>query len=267
MKVDPVEQFIDWAQRDRLRSPSTIARYRVVLSRLEDPLHATLEDIEAWWVSRYDMSAATRNSDLACLRSFFKWATKFDHRADDPTRRLDAPKVDNAFPRPIGRSDLMKALSACDERGTPDLRRALALGAYGGLRVAEAAGLDWKNIDMDKRVMYVRGKGRKERIAAISPKLRDEILPDMPSGNVVTAGGHTYSADALQRRVNRHLSGLGIEATFHKLRGRYVSEAIAETGDIYAVSRAVGWSSVETAKSYAALSDDVLHRIAAAAAR
>jgi integrase/recombinase XerD len=267
MSDDTVHAFLAWAEHDRNRSPHTLRRYRAVLDQIPDPAHATLTDIETWWASRYDKSPGTRANELACLRSFYRYLTKFDHRADDPTRRLDAPKVDNAFPNPIGRTDLARALTACDERDAPDLRRAIALGAYGGLRVSEAAALDWRNVNLDTRILRVRGKGRKERIAGLSPKLRDEILPALPAGNVVTAGGHTYTADALQRRVNRFLTSLGIDATFHKLRGRYVTQAISETGDIYAVARAVGWASIETAKSYAALSDDALHRIAAAASR
>ncbi|MGC0251492.1 tyrosine-type recombinase/integrase [Pseudactinotalea sp. Z1748] len=264
--MNAVTEFLHWAQHDRNRSPHTIARYRAVLDQLTEPLSATIEDIETWWATRYHMAPATRQNELACLRAFYKWATRFDHRPDDPTRRLDAPAVDNAFPRPIGRTDLQRALDACDEREAPDLRRALALGAYGGLRVSEAASLDWADVDLDKRLLYVRGKGRKERLAGISPRLLDEILP-AATGNVVTAGGPTYGADTLQRRVNRHLDRLGIDATFHKLRARYVTQGIADTGDIYAVARAVGWASVETAKHYAALSDDALHRIAAAASR
>lgn len=265
--MDPVANFLAWAEHDRLRSPNTIARYRVTLAQIPDPLRATVEDIEAWWASRYDKAAATRQNELACLRSFYRWATKFDHRPDDPTRRLDAPKVDNAYPRPIGRSDLTRALDACDEREAPDLRRAIALGAYGGLRVSEAAALDWSDVDLDKRLIYVRGKGRKERLAGISTRLLDEILPARASGNVITGGAAAYGADTLQRRVNRHLAALDIEATFHKLRARYVTQGIADTGDIYAVARAVGWASIETAKHYAALSDDALHKIADAASR
>lgn len=274
--MDNTATFLDWATRDRLRSPHTIARYRAVLGTLApygDPATIDVNGVQAWWDSRLTLpdgnprAPATRQNELACLRAFFRWATRFDLRPDDPTRRLTAPSVDNAFPRPIGRVDLARALAACDEREVPELRRAIALGAYGGLRVSEAAAADWTDVDLDKRLMYVRGKGRKERLAGVSPRLLDETLPALPAGNIVTAGGRVYSADALQRRVNRHLSSLGIAATFHKLRGRYVTQGIAETGDIYAVARAVGWSSIETAKSYAALSDDALHRIAAAASR
>src|SRR5690625_5145545 len=112
-----IQDFLQWAERDRLRSPATIKRYQTVLAQIPDPLNATVEDIEAWWSGRYDKSAATRQNELACLRTFYKWATRFDHRVDDHTRRLDAPKVDNAFPRPIGRSDRSEERRVGKERG------------------------------------------------------------------------------------------------------------------------------------------------------
>jgi site-specific recombinase XerD len=266
--TDAVAAFLNWAEHDRRRSPATLARYRGALGQLADPVNATIDEVEAWWATRYGMAAATRENELACLRSFYKYCTRFDYRPDDPTRRLDAPKVDNAYPRPIGRTDLARALEACDEKQVPELRRAIVLGAYGGLRVSEAAALDWTDLDLERRFMRILGKGRKERLSGISPRLLDEILPQMPKGNVVTGGGIVYTPGALQRRVNRFLAGLGMDGvTFHKLRARYVTQGISETGDIYAVARAVGWASIETAKHYAALSDDSLHRIAAAAAR
>lgn len=260
--TDPrVDEFLTWALRDRGRAPNTVARYKAVLKQLPEPSTATLADVETWWATRLDKAPATRENELACLRSFYRWLTRFDHRPDDPTRRLDAPKVDNRFPRPIGRQDLDKALAATVD--TPDMRRAICLGAYGGLRVSEAAALDWSDVDLERRRIYVRGKGAKERLMGLNPVLLDEMLPDA-GGNVVTAGGKPYTGATLQRKVNRLLARLEIDHTFHNLRGRYVSLGISKTGNIHAVAAAVGWASIETANAYAALSDEALDQIAAA---
>jgi site-specific recombinase XerD len=256
------DEFYTWAERDRKRSPRTIARYRATLSQIPDPIAATQADVEAWWATRFDMSEATRANELACLRAFYRWATRFGHRDDDPTRRLDAPRVPNHVPRMIGRSDLDRLLGPLTTEAL-DLRRAIALGAYGGLRVSEAAVLDWHDVDAEQRRIYMRGKGRKERAVALSPVLLDLLLPEV-RGNVVTAGGLAYSADALQRRVNRLMARHDIAHTFHDLRKRGASLALSKGLNPVAVQQMFGWSSMQTVTHYAVVGDEELDRIAAA---
>jgi integrase/recombinase XerC len=264
--MQATEEFLIWAERDRVRSQNTLKRYRSVFGQLAaldiDPVSATREDVERWWASRFDRSAATRDNELACLRSFYKWATRFDHRADDPTRRLDPPKVPIRVPRPIGRADLERLLALARE-SSPDLGRALALGAYGGLRVGEAAGLSWADVDVETRRIYVTGKGDKQRKVPLSPLLLDLLLPEV-AGNVVTAGEQPYSADTLQRKVNRFIQRHGVEHTSHDLRKRGATLAATKGVPLNVIASAFGWSSIETVKHYAAVSDDALDALAAA---
>lgn len=265
--MDHTEKFLYWAERDRGRAVNTIARYQATLKRVEahagtEPIYCTIEQVEAWWASRYDASPATRENELGCLRTFYRWAMKFDHRPDDPTRRLDPPKVPNRIPRPIGQSDLDRLLGPLTEEAL-DLRKAIALGAYGGLRVSEAAGLDWANIDLESRRIYVRGKGAKERVVGLSSVLLDKLLPEA-TGNVVTAGGQPYSGPALQRRVNRLIARHGINYTFHDLRKRGASLAMERVRNPQAVAQAFGWASLQTVTHYAVVSDETLDEIAQA---
>lgn len=258
--MTPEDRFLTWAERDRRRSPATLTRYRAVLAMIPDAHAATTADIEAWWASRYDQSPATRANELACLRTFYRWCTRFDVRPDDPTRRLDAPKVPIRTPRMVGRSEL-DALLGPATADAPDLRRAVALGAFAGLRVSEAAALDWRDIDQDARRMYVTGKGDKQRPVPLSAVLLDYILP-ATGGSVVTAGGPPYSAASLQRRVNRLFARIGSERTFHDLRKRGASLALSKGASPAAVRVAFGWASMETVAHYAVVGDDELDRIA-----
>lgn len=261
--TDPNQQFLLWAEHDRNRSPHTLARYKAVLGELStfaDPLTATREQVEAWWESRYEFAPGTRANELACLRSFYRWATKFDHRTDDPTRRLDAPKVPNTVPRMIGRTDLERLLGELTV-DAPDLRRAFALGGYAGLRVSECAELDWANIDVEQRRIYVRGKGMKERPVALSPLLLDYLLPDTGE-NVVTGGSGAYTGATLQRKVNRLMARNGIKHTFHDLRKRGASLALSKGANPAGVRTMFGWSSMETVTHYAVVGDEELDRIA-----
>lgn len=259
---EAVRHFLDWAQYDRGRSPRTMERYKAVLRQFEDPLNATQAEVEEWWASRLGLSPATRANELACLRSFYRWATRFDRRDDDPTRRLDAPKIPNHVPRAIGQADLARLLGPLTEEAL-DLRRAYALGAYGGLRVGECATLDWADVDQEARRIYVRGKGQKERAVALSPVLLDHLLP-VTGGNVVTAGGQAYTPATLQRKVNRLMLNAEIPHTFHDLRKRGASLALSKGLNPVAVQQMFGWASMETVRNYAVVGDEELDRIAAA---
>lgn len=258
--MDAAEQFLAWAEHDRNRSPHTLDRYRRVLGQFGDPLAATQDEVEAWWATRLDMAPSTRANELACLRSFFRWATKFDHRTDDPTRRLDPPKIPNRVPRAIGRADLERLLGELTD-DAPDVRRAVALGAYAGLRVSEVAALDWSDVDIESRRMYVRGKGQKERPVPLSAVLLDLLLPET-GGNVVTAGARPYSGAVLQRKVNRLLARNSIAHTFHDLRKRGASIALSKGANPAAVRIMFGWASMETVSHYAVVGDSELDRIA-----
>src|SRR5699024_12681216 len=100
-----INDFIEWAARDRLRSASTIRRYRSVLAQLIDmnidPATADIEEIEDWWKTRYGMSAATRQNELACRRPVYGWMTRHGQRPDDPTSRRDSPTAGHELPRPL----------------------------------------------------------------------------------------------------------------------------------------------------------------------
>lgn len=248
------------------------------------------EDLEAWWYERAEVvSAATRKADLANLRTFYRWCSRWDHRADDPTHRLEQPKVANGLPRGFSRAELDTLLdslarvpfddvdgedpaerdrrrAAVEEENArrTELRRAVVLGAYAGLRVSESAALMWDDVDLElNRARILNSKGAKSRLVPLSTTLLDYLLPNT-GGNVITGGARVYTAAHLQRRLNRAIQAAGVEGTSHQLRHRYGTLAYQATGDIIAVGRVMGHSSPVTTAIYAAASDEVADRIAAA---
>lgn len=261
--TDPLSvAYLDHLAAERV-PPNTIASRARVLRSINTAGTATREEVETWWATRRHLSAGTRANDLACLRAFYKWARRWEHRDDDPTLRIDAPRVDKGLPRPMSRADLRKLLGAAPD----DLRRAVALGAYAGLRVSEVAALHWRDVDIEaRRARVLHSKGGKSRMVALGAVLIDQILPDT-GGYVVTGTDTPVSAAQLQRRVNRAIRNAGVDGTFHTLRHRYGTLAYQATRDLVAVGRQMGHSSPVTTAIYAAASDDVADEIAAAVAR
>lgn len=258
-----VDEYLAFLEAEHVPANTIKARRRTLRS-VGNPGAADREQIEAWWASRRDLAPATRSNDLANLRTFYRWCVRWEHRApgDDPTLRIDAPQVPNGVPRPMSRADLHTLLGELPD----DLRRAVCLGAYAGLRVSETAALDWADVDVEAKRARILGKGQKTRLVALSTLLIDQLLPDT-GGNVVAAGGPPNSAAQLQRRVNRAIAAASVDATFHQLRHRYGTLAYQATGDLLAVGRQMGHASPVTTAVYAAASDEVADRIAEAVVR
>ena len=262
-RVTLVDDYLSYLRHDRNYSPNTIVCYRRTFNSFPGIETADRAAVEAWWERRSSLAASTRRTDLAAVRSFYNWAIRWDHRTDDPSRRLDAPKSGRRIPRPVSRADLLHILAHTEG----DIRRAICLGAYAGLRVAEAAALDWRDLDTETNRIYVRGgKGDKDRLVGLPPLLLDSLLPNT-GGNVVRAGLEPYSANLLQQKVNAAIRNVGVDATFHKLRSRYATVALSATGNLLAVSRALGHASPATTAIYAATSDTDLDVIAEAVSR
>lgn len=256
------QRWLDWCVAEGV-SPHTVKRRRSVLRSVGDAGGATRDEIEDWWASRRDRKPSTRANDLACLRSFYRWAQKWEWRADDPSVRLDAPKVPKGQPRPLGTHEIRQLLEA----GTPEVRRAVALGALAGLRVSEAAAADWSNVDLEAKRIRVTGKGQKTRLVALSDEILEILGKPHPSGSIVTGGHRPYNADALQRLVNRTFKRLGIVGTFHQLRHRYGTAGFQATHDLVAVGRQMGHTSPTTTAIYSAAADETADVIAEAVAK
>ena len=260
--TDPLSlAWIQWSRNERKPS-NTIARRISTLRYMPCAGTATREDVEAWWAGRSHLAPASRANNLANLRTFYKWCRRWEYRplGDDPTLRIDAPHVAAGLPRPISRADLHKALD-----GLPaELRRAVCLGAYAGLRVSEVVALDWSNVDLENRqIRVMRSKGGKSRLIPMSGVLVAALLP-CTGGNVVWGGGEPSTANWLGTRIRREFHRLGIPATFHQLRHRFGTVAYQATGDILAVSRLMGHNSVTTTQVYVAANDETAALIAEA---
>lgn len=257
-------QHLAFLERRKTRSANTIASRARVLRSVGTAGTITREDLETWWELRTHLSPGTRAVDLAHVRAFYKWAAMYDHRADDPSVRLEAPRVPNRIHRRVKTAEITKLLDGLDE----DLRRAVLLGTYAGLRVSESAALDWDDVDDEDNTLTIRAsKGDKTRVVDVSPVLLDWLGPALEVGNVVTAGDKTFTAAQLQRRLNRAIKARGLDITTHMLRHRWGITAYQFSGDLLAVAEMMGHESINTTKIYAAASSDTKRKIAAAVMR
>lgn len=258
--ADPIAvEYLTWCEQQN-HPPNTIRRRRAVLRSVGNPGTITREDLEAWWTTRTSLANTSRANELAILRTFYTWCQIWEHRSDNPTVRLTPPRSGRGVPNPTTRREFDLILEHVADQ--PALRRAVLLGAWAGLRRAEATALRWTDIDLDTRRARVTGKGRKTRVVKLSSRLVDELLPDT-GGNVVTGTPKAWAPDTFGRKVNSAIRAAGVDSTFHKLRHRYGSLAYQRTKDPKALAEQMGHASVATTMTfYAAAADDAADAIA-----
>jgi integrase len=264
-------EYLAWCER-QLQPANTLRRRRAVLRSVGNPGTATREEVEAWWEERVALQdggprkGTSRANDLAIIRAFYTWCQVWEYRDDNPAVRLRPPNQHKGKPRPATAREFKQILehaSAVPRRG-PALRRAVLLGTWAGLRVSEAANLDWPDIDLETRRAWVTGKGNKTREVSLSQRLLDE-LGDPHAGNVVTGTKKKWASTTLGHYVNAAIAEAGVPdgVRFHKLRHRYGSVGYQRVKDPRALADQMGHASVATTMAfYAAAADDAAQAIA-----
>lgn len=140
---------------------------------------ATRADVEDYLAAcdAQGLSKATRARRLSSIKQFFRFAVEEGWRADNPAIRLSGPGASQHLPKTLSEAEVTALIAAAAETGrTPrDRRRNVLLMELlyaTGLRVTELVTLPLGTMRGDPRMILVKGKGGKERMAPLSDPAR-----------------------------------------------------------------------------------------------
>jgi len=250
-----------WAQRQR--SPLTRSVYLRDIRRLLSATSLKLTETSALDLERFAESLAgsglapiSQGRTLAAVRSFFRFAQRIGYCAN-PAGSLDLPRTDNYLSERIMSEEDVGALIAHE----PDERNRVLLTILymGGLRVSEACGLRWRNLQ-DRGAagqILVHGKGGRTRAimlpAAVCGQLtglRGVAGADAPV--FASRSGKPLERSRVLRIVKEASQRAGIAAnvTTHWLRHAHASHALDHGAPIHLVQATLGHRSVATTSRY-----------------
>jgi len=250
-----------WAQRQR--SPLTRSVYLRDIRRLLSATSLKLTETSALDLERFAESLAgsglapiSQGRTLAAVRSFFRFAQRIGYCAN-PAGSLDLPRTDNSLSERIMSEEDVGALIAHE----PDERNRVLLTILymGGLRVSEACGLRWRNLQ-DRGAagqILVHGKGGRTRAimlpAAVCGQLtglRGVAGADAPV--CASRSGKPLDRSRVLRIVKEASQRAGIAAnvTTHWLRHAHASHALDHGAPIHLVQATLGHRSVATTSRY-----------------
>lgn len=194
----------------------------------------------------------TINKHLSYLSSMIKWAAR-NHLCDKlhfdipffPKKQTRAPK-----PRPITQEQITAMYEAIEDR----YKLAFLLMVDAGLRRNEALHLKRKDVEYDYGMIYVRGKGGKERIVPVATdRLRLELIKKVDTTGYFTVNPRTKRPyltirKALLRAADK--AGIDKHVYHHLLRHSFGTNMTIAGVDVKALQGIMGHSSVDTTGMY-----------------
>ncbi len=266
---------------ERGRSPHTARAYRADVSQLLSRAAAAgaceLEELDLallrGWLAAMTSSGLARSTmarRASAARTFTAWASRTARMTHDPATRLVAPRRDQHLPTVL-RADQSAALLdlatvRADDAEPAHLRdrAALELLYATGIRVAELVGLDLDDLDLERNVVRVVGKGDKQRTVPFglpaARGVRDWISRGRPrllnarSGPALLLGRRGGRWDQRQvRTLVHHLlreAGTGVDAGPHALRHSAATHLLDGGADLRTVQELLGHASLATTQVY-----------------
>ena len=217
------------------------------------------------WV---DLSPATRNRKVACLKSFLNWLYEEKAINRDLAIHLAAPRAGVRLPHFLSVDETCALIKSVRDADDPqrDRDHALILLLYGGgLRVSEACRLAWSQFENQGRVVRVKGKGSQERlvilpesVAAVTKALR----AGKSSGSKYVFGDEPLSTRVAYEAVRSRGAKCGLLKNLHPhaLRHSYATHLLSSGANLRTLQELLGHRSLAATQRYTHLGIDQLAR-------
>jgi integrase len=207
-------------------STAYLGQLRTTLNRFATQFPGTIlevtgPDVDAW-LRGLDVTAVTRNSMLRCIKVLFSFAKAQNYLPDEKTtavEQIQLVRVKSDDVVIFTPEEMAKLL----HNAPPELVPILAIGAFSGIRMAELNRLDWKAVDLDRRIIEVRAgqaKTASRRVIPITDNLAAWLTPLERKGKIVRT-------KELQTHVPALARALKIEWPRNVLRHSFISYRIA----------------------------------------
>lgn len=218
-------------------------------------------------------TAVSVRRKIAALRSYFALQKREGRRPDNPAQEVPPPKAAKRLPHVMSEPEVATLLRT-RVAGKDEFQRLRNIAIMevlyaSGIRRAELVGLNLSDVDLERRLMRVIGKGNKQRMVFINQAASDAIR------NYI--GVRPRSSDEalfLSRRKTRlshrqawvifrefaAISGLQQHVTPHVMRHSFATHLLENGADLVTIKELLGHESLSTTQIYTNVSLEHMRR-------
>lgn len=274
--------FLDYCRIERRLAPLTCSAYKrdvsTCIAFLEREGVVTVREVLPPHLRRFLAEESVRRPapssqarTVAALKCFFRFLYENEQIDRDPARVLRTPKKRETLPDVLDRRELARLIDATvrsdvwkrkhDGKRERD-RLLLALFAYAGLRRSELLGLDWQDVDLERRLLKIRrAKGGRQRTVPIHPALEPLFVDylriragDTEPALFVGVQGKRLSQTILTQTFLRYARAAGVNrrkrVTPHTLRHVFASELLRAGANLRQIQELLGHKHLDSTQRY-----------------
>ncbi len=272
------DRFLEYLLQVRRYSQRTITSYRIDISQFEaflaerfeahDLVQADSGMVRTWFAELMDSGIAksTFNRKRSALRSFYKYLLSLEIITRNPMDKLGAIKKDKRLPVYVEEDKLENLFNGgFFGREFGDLRDLLMLELlYGtGMRLSELIGLKHANIDENRQLITITGKGNKQRVVPMIRRVTEVYrLYDIEKRMMfqhqesdwvlVTNKGEQLYPKFVHRKVNHYLGMVTTRKRMspHVIRHSFATHMLNRGAALNAIKELLGHSSLSATQVY-----------------
>lgn len=282
-----IERFLDTLWLERGLSENTLSAYRSDLQGLSlwlhrqdlDLLGAARHDLLQYLQQRVEQGASPRSSArlLSSLRRFYRYLVREQMLKEDPSARIDAPKLGRALPKSLTEEEVERLLAAPETSESLGLRDRTMLEVLyaSGLRVSELVSLLLPQVNLQQGLVKVVGKGNKERLVPLGEEALSWVERYLREGRGILLGamqtdvlfpsrrGTAMSRQAFWQLIKRYALKAQIDKPLspHTLRHAFATHLLNHGADLRVVQLLLGHSSLSTTQIYTHVARERLKNI------
>ncbi len=258
--------FCDWCEEHQLELETIRAR------NVEDFLEHLKHSRTSRKTNRQNISSYTLAGYIRVIKGFLNWCI-LDGEYEElvksiVVRRMKLPRIEQTVIETFSSEQIDALFAACAKEETEHLqlrdRAILALLLDTGIRAAELCGLTLDQVQLDPKDSYIRvhGKRDKWREVGLGDRTRRELRKYIRIFRAETARNaplfigryhRPLTVSGLDQIISRlaewaHIEG--VRCSPHTFRHTFACNYLLQGGDIYALSRLMGHTSIRVTEVY-----------------
>ena len=270
-----IDNFIDLIWLEKGLSTNTLSAYRQDLTsfnkwlgdtKIKSVSKADLLDYLSFRCKEGYNSRSTARA-LSSLRAFYNYLTNEYNLQENPTAKIDSPKLGHSLPKVLSEEDVELLIKTPDTSSPIGLRdRAMLELLYAcGLRVSELINLDLLSLNTRQGIVRVMGKGEKERLVPLGEEALSWLNKYLEEGRdllckkdnrdsalFLSKRGKSMTRQTFWYRIKEYAIQSGVDKAIspHTLRHAFATHLLNHGADLRTVQLLLGHTSLSTTQIY-----------------